>query len=84
MYLYIFTIYSKHHFYSNFINSYSEITEENKKRQIRRVAKKCIVKGDKLYFNAGESQPLVIKECELTKYCQKYTIHINVRSIHII
>ena len=46
-------------------NSDSEIMEENKKRQLRRVAKKYIVKGDKLYFNAGESQPLVIKECEL-------------------
>ena len=48
-------------------NSYSGITDENRKRQLRRVAKRYVVKGDKLYFNIGDSQALVIKESELPR-----------------
>ena len=48
-------------------NSYSTITDENEKRQLRRIAKKYFVKGDKLYFKIGDSQSLVIRECKLPK-----------------
>ena len=48
-------------------NSYSEITDEHMKRQLRRVAKRCVVKGDKLFFNIGDSHALVIKESELPR-----------------
>lgn len=69
-----------HNYLTN--NSYSGITDENTKRQLRRISKKYTVVSDKLYFKLGESQPLVIKECELpnilseihsTHQCAMYT-----------
>ena len=71
IYKFLFNLYTSfcsiHQNLKNYLtnNNYSGITDENTKRQLRRIAKKYTVVSDKLYFNLGESQPLVIKECEL-------------------